>query len=133
MINDPLKQLMMDRSLGEQATMGPSASAQQPTMIGGGFGGGILPKGGNQGPFMPKPAPWAGIDTPIAKPWQGIDQPEAPVLPPPPMWKPPTGQPGIDTQVPPAWKRWDTGRKMIDGYRNNWNPNPIMTRLTENT
>src|SRR3990167_10189859 len=103
MINDPLKQLMMDRSLGEQATMGPSAVAQQPTMMGVGFGGGVnksygggIFKGGNPGPFMPKP--WEGIDTKPNKPWidkvpsqpwAGIDQPEAPVLPKPPMWEPP--------------------------------------------
>lgn len=123
MINDPLKQLLMDRNIGDQATMGPSASMQQPTMMGAGLGGAIGSLtdklGGNAGVL--KPAPWQGIDT-------------APVMPSPKpgMWEPPTGQPGIPTKTPPAWKRWDTGQKMIKGYQNNWNPNPMMTRLTEN-
>ena len=40
--------------------------------------------------------------------------------------------PSPKTRVPPDWQRWATAQKMIKGYQNNWNPNPIGTRLTEN-
>ena len=45
----------------------------------------------------------------------------------PPQWS----QPNIETNVPPRWKRWDTANKMIDGYQNGWNPNPVLLRLLE--
>ena len=45
----------------------------------------------------------------------------------PPEWS----QPNDSASVPPKWKRWDTANKMIDGYQNGWNPNPILIRLLE--
>lgn len=69
---------------------------------------------------------------------------EPPIWPPPPMTKGPgevnsgSGSigggfelpfPNIPNRVPPRIERWQTGQKMIDGYANGWQPNPILTRL----
>ena len=43
----------------------------------------------------------------------------------------PVGLPNESSKVPPRWKRFETGQKMIEGYKNNWNPNPILTRILE--
>lgn len=56
-----------------------------------------------------------------------------------PTWSPPamTPSPMDDmapkpaARVPPDWKRFDTAQKMITGYQNNWQPNPMLIRLLE--
>lgn len=37
--------------------------------------------------------------------------------------------PTVPAQVPPQQQRWAMANKMIDGFRNNWTPNPILMRL----
>lgn len=48
-----------------------------------------------------------------------------------PAIAPPTGQPTEHNRTPPAWKRFERGQRMIEGYANGWNPNPILTRIRE--
>lgn len=43
----------------------------------------------------------------------------------------PVGLPNESSKVPPRWKRFETGQKMIEGYKNNWSPNPLLTRILE--
>lgn len=33
--------------------------------------------------------------------------------------------------TPPAWQRFATAQKMMDSYRNGWNPNPLLTRIQD--
>lgn len=41
----------------------------------------------------------------------------------------PQGMPNPSTKVPPAWDRYQTAQQMMEGYRNGWQPNPLLTRI----
>ena len=43
----------------------------------------------------------------------------------------PIGIPNESARVPPREQRFETGQKMIDGYQNGWNPNPMLIRILE--
>ena len=41
----------------------------------------------------------------------------------------PTTLPSKPQHVPPAWQRFLISQRMQAGYRNNWTPHPILTRI----
>ena len=43
----------------------------------------------------------------------------------------PTGMPNNYAKVPPRWERFETAEKMKQGYRDGWNPNPMLIRILE--
>lgn len=55
----------------------------------------------------------AGISGMMGQKQSGLD------LPPPTM----------DNKVPPRFERWQNAQQMIDGYQNNWSPNPVLGQL----
>ena len=113
-MTDPLTQLMLERT---GTNLGPNqkTSTNSPLAgLGAAMGGTLNPSANLQ-----QSLPDAGQFKPDLGPLKGIP------------WNPTPVTPSMPTQVPPAWKRWDTSQKMEDGYRNNWEPNPILTRLTQ--
>lgn len=66
-------------------------------------------------------APKTGMTAPT---WPGTPAPMGP-------GELPIGLPNEGAKVPPRWQRFETAQKMIDGYQNNWSPNPILTRILE--
>ena len=63
--------------------------------------------------------PRSGIHPPS---WPGTPGPMAP-------GDLPIGLPNESARVPPRWQRFETGQRMQDAYRNNWQPNPMIVRL----
>ena len=43
----------------------------------------------------------------------------------------PTSLPSAPKHLPPAWQRFATAQKMQEGYKNNWQPNPMLTQALE--
>ena len=68
----------------------------------------------------------------MKKPMTGMT---APSWPPTPMpmgpGEIPMGVPNAQVKVPPRVQRFETAQQMQDGYRNNWNPNPMLIRVLE--
>ena len=58
-----------------------------------------------------------------------IGQPNNAVLPSSPM--PPVTPPTVPSRVPPQWQRFATAQSMQNGYRNGWQPNPMLTRVID--
>ena len=68
-----------------------------------------------------KMGPKTGMSVPT---WSGAPEPMGP-------GEIPTGVPNDSAKVPPRWERFETAEKMKNGYRNGWNPNPMLIRILE--
>lgn len=92
-----------------------STKLPQPGVIGGladAIGGGSAP--GTKKPFT-------GMNPPA---WPPTPMPMGPA-------EIPIGVPNDSAKVPPRWQRFETGQKMQDAIRNDYNPNPMLIRILE--
>ena len=125
MTQDPLRETMLARhtpkgGIAPGMGMGPASNASdtaplEPQSIMAGMTKAVSGAGGM------KMQPKTGMTPPV---WPGAPAPMGP-------GDIPVGLPNDSAKVPPRVQRFETGQKMIDGYQNGWDPNPLLIRVLE--
>ena len=103
-------------SAGSSVSEGPATAVQGQQSIISGLNNALSGMTGSAG------KPKTGLDAPPS--WPGAPSPMGP-------GDIPVGVPNEAAKVPPRVQRFETAQKMIDGYQNNWSPNPLLIRVLE--